>query len=145
VSNDDIWPFTVTIPAGTPETAPVTVGTVFPTRIVNAIKWRVPAGPSGLMGFYVSMRTTQVFPSIPGQWIIANDESDTWDVFNQPDSGDWSITGYNTGTYNHNVYVTYMTQVMRPRPVNKTIIPLNILGPVPNIKALGPPLPGDRP
>ena len=106
----EVRSFAVTIPAGTPAATPVTTPVAFPSRTVLAIRWQVPPGPSGLMGWALTM--SGGVPVIPagGGWIIADNAADTWQVRGQPDSGAWEVTGYNTGAYPHTVYIDFMLE-----------------------------------
>lgn len=99
---------TVTIPAGTPITAPVTTDISFPPRIVTAIYWKVPPGPSGLMGWALTIAGNPVIPRDGGTYIIADGESDTWQLEDYPDQGIWQVTGYNTDIYPHSIYLTFL-------------------------------------
>jgi hypothetical protein len=104
----EVRTFQVTIPAGTPQAAPLTVDIPFPPRTVNEITWRVPPGPSGLMGWRLTMGGAQAIPNNPGAWIITDDERDSWPLYGQPDSGAWQVTGYNTDIYDHTVILTFL-------------------------------------
>lgn len=99
--------FPVTIPAGTAIATPITFTTNFHQRRVDAIKWVVPPGALGVVGFYIGMRGVQVFPSSTGTWFIRSGSSGGVSTDNLPTSGDWSVTGYNTGAFPHTVYVTF--------------------------------------
>jgi hypothetical protein len=99
--------FAVTIPAGTPIAAPTTTALVMPARIVRSIRWRVPPGPHGLMGFALGAAGVAVIPYGAGQWLVADDESDTITLEDQISSGAWQVFGYNTGAQAHVVYLTF--------------------------------------
>ena len=103
-----------TIPAGTPLAAPVTISIAFPSRIVRSVRWRVPHGPSGLMGWQLTSDGVPVIPVARGTWIIADGESDDWPLDGYPDAGNWQVTGYNTGAYNHTVYLTFLLDLITP-------------------------------
>src|SRR6185437_2451788 len=100
---------TATVPAGTPEATPVTVALTLGTLLVNKIRWRVPPGPRGNLGWYLSMGGVQVVPDDKGAYVVADDEYDDWEIDNLPESGAWQLTGYNTGTYDHTVYLYFFT------------------------------------
>jgi hypothetical protein len=53
------------------------------------------------------MGGVQVLPGVAGEWVVADDEADDWEIFNLPDSGAWQLTGYNTGSYDHTVYLYF--------------------------------------
>jgi hypothetical protein len=101
--------FAATIPAGTIPPAFATVPLTFTQANVNAIRWRVPPGPRGLMGWALAMGNVQVIPDDAGSFIIADDEEDTWQIENLPDSGAWQLIGYNLGTFDHTVYLGFFT------------------------------------
>jgi hypothetical protein len=100
---------TATVPAGTALSSPATVSLPVGTNVVDKIRWRVPPGPRGNLGWYLSMGGVQVLPDDKGGWVIADDEYDEWELDNLPDSGAWQLTGYNTGSYDHTVYLYFHT------------------------------------
>jgi hypothetical protein len=103
----EIREFAVTIPAMTPKSAPLVTPIIFPNRIVVAVSYHVPPGPSGLMGWALTSAGTPVIPIQPNTFLVTNDRSDTWDLEGYLDSGNWAVTGYNTGIYPHTVYLTF--------------------------------------
>jgi hypothetical protein len=115
----EVRQFAAVIPAGTPSTAPVTADISFPERIVRQVSWRVPPGPSGLMGWRLSMGGVQVAPLPLGSWVVADHAAGSWPLDGLPDSGAWQVTGYNTGTYDHTVYLEFLldlTSAAAPAP-----------------------------
>lgn len=115
----EVRSFAVTIPAGTPLASPVTESIAFPARIVTAVHWKVPPGPAGEMGWRLTM--SGGVPVIPtgGGWVITDNDSDTWPLQGQPDSGQWEVTGYNTGGFPHTVYLDFLLDLITaaPQPV----------------------------
>ena len=97
----------VTIPAGTPQNAPVLIDVSFSAMITEAVDWRVPRGPSGLMGWRLTSGGAQVLPKNLGQWVITDNEGGHWVLEDLHDSGKWEVQGYNTGTHNHSVHVRF--------------------------------------
>ena len=108
----EIRSYQVTIPAGTPEAAPYTQDIFFPAREVVAVSWRVPPGPSGLMGWRLTMNDGIAVIPYGGGWIIADDQYNTWPLTSLPDSGYWEVTGYNTGTYPHSVFLDFQLELI---------------------------------
>lgn len=98
-----------TVPAGTAKASPVTIGLAVGTAIVDKIRWRVPPGPRGHLGWSLSMGGVQVLPDDAGAFVVADDEYDDWEIVGLPDSGAWQLTGYNTGTNDHTVYLYFFT------------------------------------
>ena len=108
----EVRSFAVTIPAGTAQDDPYTADIYFPARDVVAVSWRVPPGPSGLMGWRLTMSGGQVVIPTGGGWIVADDQYDTWPLTGFPDSGYWEVTGYNTGAYDHTVYLDFLLDLI---------------------------------
>jgi len=133
----DIRAVQVTVPAGTAESSPQVTEVFFPPRILTAVHWRVPPGPSGLMGWRLTMSGgTPVIPSAGG-WIVADDESAQWAVQDQPDSGRWEIAGYNTDIYDHTVYVTFLLDVITSPSGVIAVPPPSALSSPPGVAAAG--------
>lgn len=124
MEGEEAWEFAVTIPAGTPIAAPLTVKTVFPPRRVAGIQWLIPPGPSGKAGWRITMGGVQVVPANIGAWIIRDGALDGHALARLPDSGAWDVTGYNTGAFPHTIYVTFVVEVLRPAPFLPVPIPL---------------------
>ena len=120
----EIRSFTATIPAGTTSDAPVTIDIPFPPRIVEAVTWQVPPGPSGLMGWRLTMSGGNAVIPSGGGWIIADDRVGTWPLHGYPDSGAWEVTGYNTDVYDHTVYLEFLLGLLGAGPV-PLILPSN--------------------
>lgn len=49
----------------------------------------------------------QVLLPAGGGYIITDNDGDTWELYGQPDSGAWEVTGYNTDIYDHAVYLDF--------------------------------------
>lgn len=99
--------FQATITAGTAQATPMRVGLAVMAGTIDLIRWRVPPGPRGEMGWLLSMGGVQVIPENSGSYIIADNEEDTIAVAGLPDTGAWQVTGYNIGTYNHTIYLYF--------------------------------------
>lgn len=120
----EVRSFQVTIPAGTPLSSPVTSDVAFPARIVTGVHWKVPPGPSGLMGWRLSMSGGIAVIPTGGGWVIADDDSDTWPLTGQPDSGAWQVTGYNTDVYDHTVYLDFLLDLVAMSAPSQTLAQL---------------------
>lgn len=103
----EIRRFTATIPAGTPQSAPVSVDMSFPARVVEQIDIRIPPGPMGEVGFALGAAGVRVIPLNAGAWIVGNDEVIEWPLTGLWDSGSWTFTAYNTGRYTHTLEVRF--------------------------------------
>ena len=141
---DEVRHYVVTIPAGTAKTSPAVTDISFPPRTVEQVTWRVPVGPSGQMGWYLSMGAVPVRPLPPGTWVIADGQSGTWDGAGLPDSGAWQITGYNTGTYGHAVYIDFHVAVIRRPPALRVLLDPRTLQPAADTPWVPVPLPERR-
>lgn len=104
----EIRSFAVTIPANTPVTAPVTIPVTFPPRTVVQVDWQVPPGPSGLMGWSLTVAGQPVIPVNPGAFIITDDRKQSWPLEDFPDQGQWQVTGYNQDIYDHTIYLDFL-------------------------------------
>jgi hypothetical protein len=60
------------------------------------------------MGWRLSSDGVAVVPVVPGSWVIADGEADDWALDGYLDSGNWQVTGYNTGVYPHTVHLTFL-------------------------------------
>lgn len=103
----EIREFAVTVPAGTPLATPAVTSIAFPERQVRAISYRVPPGPSGLMGWRLTSAGAAVIPIQPNTYIVTDNQADKWQLEGYLDSGNWAVTAYNTGIYPHTVYLTF--------------------------------------
>lgn len=119
----EIRTFQVTIPAGTPITAPFTQPIVFPQRVVTQVDWQVPPGPGGLMGWALTIAGQPVIPRNPGAYIIADDVARSWLLEGYPDQGQWQVTGYNTDIYDHSVFLDFLLELVDSGPAAVTLLP----------------------
>lgn len=101
--------FICTIPAGTSPFGLHNIDLNLGTNEVQQIHWRVPPGPRGLMGWYLAMSGVQVLPNTSGTLVIADGQEGDWSLDALPDSGMWQFKGYNTGTFDHAVYLDFLT------------------------------------
>lgn len=110
--------FAVTIPAGTLSTAPLVTPTVFNTGIVDRIEWRFPGGCNGQVGIQIGARTVPVLPGAKTQFFIRSGDSQGFDLEDLPNTGDWSVIGYNTGVFAHTVQVVFRVhRIQPPEPI----------------------------
>lgn len=63
------------------------------------------------MGFSIGAAGTPILPVQLGTFIVTNDEVIDWPLENQIDSGGWSLFGYNTGSFDHTVYIRFLLQI----------------------------------
>lgn len=111
----EVRSFAALIPAGTPQNAPVTVSLAMPPREVLEITARIPPGPNGVMGFSLGSSGGSIIPDNSGAWIVTSDERIVWTLDNQITSGAWELRGYNTGAFDHTVYLRFVVRLpIRP-------------------------------
>lgn len=123
--------YQVTVPAQTPIDDPQVTDLPVTQNTVVWVSWRVPPGPNGQMGFYLSMGGIQVVPAGTLNWVIANDEEQIVSLTNLPDSGAWQVTAYNLGAYAHSVTVRFAVTPVQVQaassPYPTTVIPSSSL------------------
>ena len=107
----EVRKFAVTIPHGTPQSAPQTFACGFPPRVVVGIEILVPPGPRGNVGLQVAQSGGQVFPTEPGQFLVNDGEIIRWPVEGANTSGAWQVIAYNTGTFDHTVEVRFLVDL----------------------------------
>ena len=118
-----VYPFQVTIPAGTAKSAPATTALTLPPTTIERIRWRVPPGPRGQMGWQLAMGGLQVIPTGFGSYIVADNESDDWAIDGLPDSGAWQLIGYNTGNFPHTIYLFMFATPVQLTPSGSSGLP----------------------
>jgi hypothetical protein len=101
--------------AGTTVAAPLTTVLTMPPRIVREVRVRIPPGPRGQVGWYLASGGVQVVPWLKGTYIVADDETIDWPLEGQIESGAWQLVAYNTGSYDHTLYLTFLLDVLRGR------------------------------
>lgn len=119
--------FPVTVPAGTPITAPQVTNLTMPPRIVTGFRVRVPPGPRGNLGWSLSVAGTRIIPWGADQWFVVDDEIIDEQLDGQIDSGAWQLAAYNTGTFAHTLYVTFRLDLVGARAAGASPEPLTII------------------
>lgn len=99
--------FAVEVPSGTAKATPQVTDLAMPARLVRRVRVRIPPGPSGLVGWALGAAGERVLPWGANEWIVADDEVIEWELTGQIDSGAWQLQAYNTGLYDHTLYVTF--------------------------------------
>lgn len=126
---DEVYAFSATIPAGTAVASPTTTLMTMPVRIVRRIIIKVPPGPAGFMGFRIASTGVQIIPLAVGSWIVTDNEQIIWDVANMIQSGSFQLIGYNTGVYQHTVYVRFEVDVpqLHQQPTGSRLLDMGAL------------------
>lgn len=100
--------FSATVtPSATPA-SPQTFPMTFNPADVERIDVKIPAGPSGNVGFYIGYGGGQFIPEGTANWIIPDNDYLSFPLVDAPNGGNWSLVGYNLGNYNHTIYVTFL-------------------------------------
>lgn len=120
--------FEPTVPNGTAQATPYSAPLTTPQYEVQLIRWRVPPGPQGNLGWQLLYSGSLVFPQ-NGLWIIADNEYATWELDELPTGGSWEFQGYNTGTYDHTVYLTFLCNPLTQEEAT-TLEDLGMLEPI---------------
>lgn len=94
----------------------MTISVGFEPLIVDQIRWRVPRGASGMVGWQLSSSGAQVIPSNAGGFMIVDGESGVWQVDGLHNSGDWNVTAYNLGIYSHGIYLEFFVRPISQPP-----------------------------
>lgn len=119
----------VTIPAGTAQASPLVTATAFPSRIVTWVEFTFPPGPRGNVGIRYTMNGDPVIPLIAGTWLVGDNDKSHWDLDGYPDSGAWQLTAYNTGQYDHTIYLRWgLDYLPQAAPPPTMPIPADTLG-----------------
>lgn len=103
-----IYEFQCLIPFGTAKATPAAIPMAFPVYQVDRVEIKVPHGNNGTMGFWIGSQGQQIIPYTTGTFVITDDEEISWDLTDYPTSGSWELVGYNTGSFNHTVYVRFL-------------------------------------
>lgn len=81
---------------------------------VEQIIIRFPPGCSGLVGVRIEYAVNPVYPIGANSWFTLEDESVTINVTNQPQSGQWRVTGYNSDFYQHTPVAYFFYNYLQP-------------------------------
>jgi len=112
----EIHQFTVTIPALTAMSSPVTIDLALDYFDIESVDLEVPPGPAGLMGFYLARSGQQWIPYEAGEFIVWDDRFDSWTLEDQPTSAGWEVVGYNTDVFDHVVVVRFHVNIIGAAP-----------------------------
>lgn len=100
--------FQVLTPAGTALATPQLTSLAMPARLVRALRIRVPPGPAGTVGIALTSGGQQVIPETKDSYLVLDNEVIEWPLEQQIESGAWQLRSYNTGRWDHTVYLTFL-------------------------------------
>src|SRR6266704_2049102 len=105
--SSEVRAFDVLVLKGSTPAAPQISDLVMPPRLVRRIEAVIPSGVNGVLGFALGATGVQIVPVNTGEWIISSDEKLGWDLSNLIESGAWQLIAYNTGAYDHTIYLRF--------------------------------------
>lgn len=106
----------LTVPAGTPASAPVTLTVPVQNGWIGRARLTVPDGHNGLTGWQLMLAGTPIIPYSGSGFIITNDAKWDFDLNREVNKGELQIVAYNTGTYPHTFYFVVWWQAAAPSP-----------------------------
>lgn len=104
---DNVYAFSPSIPAHTTSQAPATLPLVVPVGEIDRIEFRIPPGNNFLVGYQMWCGGGLVLPHNPNSYIVGDDDLLGWELDDLPESGAWSLVGYNSGQFAHVIYVRF--------------------------------------
>jgi hypothetical protein len=99
--------FAPSIPAGTPQSSLFVEQMQLGTFQVDWVEIEIPDEVAGTVGFYLASSHTQIIPYQVGTFIVSGGGFRHWDLAGYPTSGDWQFYGYNLGTFDHAIHITF--------------------------------------
>lgn len=105
---DRIEPFQVVVSAGTTQAAPQVTPLLFEDGIVTKLTITVPPGPSGLVGFQIRHKGSQIIPYTGNRFIVADSRVIEWDLSAFPIASGWQVAAYNLDIFNHTLYFEFL-------------------------------------
>jgi hypothetical protein len=128
----EIQQFQVTVPAGTAKASPVALPLTMPSRIVDQIDITTPPGARGEVGWALGGSGSAVLPVTPGAFMVTDGETVHWTVEEQMDNGAWQLIAYNTGQFNHSLYVAFHVRIPNDPRADGASAPRPGFTPIPN-------------
>lgn len=122
----EIRTFAVSIPPATLRTAPQVTSLSMAAREVSGVRVRIPPGPSGHVGWALGAAGVRILPWGTDEWVVADDEVIEWPLAGQLESGAWQLHAYNTGVFEHTLYVTFLLDLVQERGGGLTARPLDL-------------------
>lgn len=101
-------PVNLVIPALTLPSAPFTQTLDLGDCLLRRIDLRIPPGPSGLAGVYITQTGTQIWPwGVIGTYLIGDDEQFSTPIGTEIDQG-IEFVAFNTDTFDHTFYFKFL-------------------------------------
>jgi hypothetical protein len=103
---DRIYYTVLTIPANTPQSAPVSIAWPLEDNQLKEITVQVPDGHCGLTGFRIMQAQQQIVPFANSSFIVSNDRTFLFPFDDEITSTGLVGNGYNTDIFPHSFYLT---------------------------------------
>jgi hypothetical protein len=94
----------------------------------------------GVFGWQIAMDGVIVFPVDSDKFVVADNQSGTWNVTGAADSGAWQVIGYNTGANPHSVFLAFHCDLPSRADLVTAAYPLSQLTLAPDLSRSGPPV-----
>lgn len=107
---------------------------------IESLKWRMPHGHAGLVGWAFTDGNGWIVPSTAGEWIVADGDSGDIPPIGLPDSGGFQVTGYNLGAFPHTIFITFHLNPNMPAHVSSQLIAAGRLHSGGSLRNAGPPV-----
>ena len=102
---DRIYVLTITAPAGTPQSAPVTKAFPLEDGLLDKIQMLIPFGHNGTTGIAVKHGDVTLLPWGQGSWLIGSNEWTEFPVNQEVLTDSLHVEAYNGGTFDHSWYL----------------------------------------
>ena len=119
--NGRVYEGVLTVPAGTPVSAPATFVIPMPSGHIDDVNLVVPAGHNGLTGFQLVLAGTPIIPYGGATFLVANDYDKSWPIDQDFNEGQVVMTGFNTDIFAHTFYCRVLWAATPPPPVAVSI------------------------
>lgn len=103
-------PFTITVPAGTLKTAPVSAAWAMEGDILDEIQFVIPFGHNGFTGIHVLWSNTVILPWGQGTWLVSSNEYGRFPIGLTITNANLIVEAYNTGQYQHSFFFRGITR-----------------------------------
>lgn len=125
---DRIEAFSILVPAGTTEAAPLEQALSFLEAELLELELIIPDGHSGLTGFALEHSGQQVIPATDGAWIIGNDERIEWPLAGYPTGQHWRARAYNLDAHDHTFHLRLLLAELsrQERAGGRVVLPLEL-------------------
>lgn len=123
---DRIEWFEFTIPANGVQSAPVSFPMVFAFGEVVEIDVKIPPGPAGNLGFFITAGGSQYIPRTRGSFIFPDNDYLTWPIHNAITSGSFGLTAFNTDAWPHVIQVAFQVNEIAGSPVLQFGVPIGL-------------------